>query len=264
MLCEIAPDRLHHVFWQHWDPRHPLYEAGNKYETTFQDYYRFLDVEVGKLLEVLPEDAITIVMSDHGARPMMGGFCFNDWLAREGYLALAAQPSHVMPIKDVAIDWSQTVAWGDGGYYGRLFLNVRGREPEGIVEPSRYEEVRDELTARLEAAPGPDGTPLGTTVLKPQDVYPEVRGVAPDLIVYFGDLAWRSVGSVGNRSIYTYENDTGPDGANHDRAGVWAMAGLPGQATGEVTGLNLVDVGPSILSMFGIDAPEGVVGRSFL
>ncbi len=101
-------------------------------------------------------------------------------------------------------------------------------------------------------------------MLKPQDVYPEVRGVAPDLIVYFGDLAWRSVGSVGNRSIYTYENDTGPDGANHDRDGVWAMAGLPGQATGEVTGLNLVDVGPSILSLYGIDAPEGAVGRSFL
>ena len=37
------------------------------------------------------------------------------------------------------------------------------------------------------------------------------------------------------------------------------MAGLPGQATGEVTGLNLVDVGPSILSLYGIDAPEGVV-----
>ena len=264
MLCEIAPDRLHHVFWKHLDPQHPLYEAGNQYETAFQDYYRFLDVEVGKLLEVLPEDAITIVMSDHGARPMMGGFCFNDWLAREGYLALAAQPSHVMPIKDVAIDWGQTVAWGDGGYYGRLFLNVKGREPEGIVEPARYEEVRDELIAQLEAAPGPDGMPLGTTVLKPQDVYPEVRGVAPDLIVYFGDLAWRSVGSVGNRSIYTYENDTGPDGANHDRAGVWAMAGMPGQTTGEVTGLNLVDVGPSILSLYGIEAPEGAVGRSFL
>src|SRR5215211_6246278 len=83
MLCEIAPDRLHHVFWQHWDPRHPLYEAGNRYESAFQDYYRFLDVEVGKLLEVLPEDAITIVMSDHGARPMMGGICFNDWLIKE-------------------------------------------------------------------------------------------------------------------------------------------------------------------------------------
>jgi predicted AlkP superfamily phosphohydrolase/phosphomutase len=264
MLCEIAPDRLHHVFWQHWDPHHPLYEAGNKYETAFQDYYRFLDVEVGKLLEVLPEDAIRIVMSDHGARPMMGGLCFNDWLIQEGYLALESQPSDVIPIKEAAIDWNRTVAWGDGGYYGRLFLNVKGREPQGTLGPARYEEMRDELIAKLEAAPGPDGTPLGTKVLKPQDVYPEVRGVAPDLIVYFGDRAWRSVGSVGNRSIYTHENDTGPDGANHDRNGVWVMAGLPGQATGEVTGLNLVDVGPSILSMDGIDAPEGAVGRSFL
>ena len=50
MMCEMAPDRLHHVFWQYYDPRHPLYVAGNKYETAFQDYYRFLDDEVGTLL----------------------------------------------------------------------------------------------------------------------------------------------------------------------------------------------------------------------
>ena len=264
MLCEIAPDRLHHVFWQHWDPTHPLYEPGNKYESAFQDYYRFLDDQIGSLLDVLPDDAITIVMSDHGARPMMGGICFNDWLIREQYLAVEAWPSHVVPFRDVAIDWSRTIAWGDGGYYGRLFLNVKGREPDGIVEPARYEEVRQELTDKLEAMTDPDGRPLGTKVLKPQDVYPEVRGVAPDLIVYFADLAWRSVGSVGNRSIYTYENDTGPDGANHDRMGVFAMAGLPGQATGEVSNLSLVDVGPSILSVYGMAAPEGAVGRSFL
>ena len=74
-------------------------------------------------------------------------------------------------------------------------------------------------------------------MLKPQDVYPEVRGVAPDLIVYFGDLAWRSVGSVGNPSLYTYENDTGPDGANHDRDGIFVDdAACPGQPTGRSTG----------------------------
>jgi predicted AlkP superfamily phosphohydrolase/phosphomutase len=264
MLCEIAPDRLHHVFWQHWDPTHPLYQPGNKYEGAFQDYYRFLDRQVGSLLEVLPDDAVTIVMSDHGARPMMGGLCFNDWLIQEGYLALETAPTQVIPIKEAKIDWPRTTAWGDGGYYGRLFLNVKGREPQGIIEPARYEAVRDELIAKLEAAPGPDGEPLGTRVFKPQDVYPDVKGVAPDLIVYFGDLGWRSVGSVGNPSIYTYENDTGPDGANHDRAGVFAMAGLPGQQTGEVNGLNLVDVGPSILKLYGIETPEGAVGRSFL
>jgi predicted AlkP superfamily phosphohydrolase/phosphomutase len=264
MVCEIALDRLHHVFWQHYDPRHPLYEAGSKYETAFQDYYRFLDREVGMFLDELPDDAITIVMSDHGARPMMGGLCFNDWLRQEGYLAMSEPVAGPMPIKDAPIDWSRSIAWGDGGYYGRLFLNVKGREPQGILDPSRYEATRDELIAKLEAAPGPDGEPLGTKVYKPQDVYTDVKGVAPDLIVYFGDLGWRSVGSVGNPSLYTYENDTGPDGANHDRDGIFAMTGLAGQPEGRVEGMSLVDVGPTILKLYEIDAPEGAVGRSFL
>jgi predicted AlkP superfamily phosphohydrolase/phosphomutase len=264
MLCDIAPDRLHHVFWQYYDPRHPLYEPGNKYEGIFQDYYRMLDREVASFLELVPDNAVTIVMSDHGARPMMGGLCFNDWLIAEGYLALEDPVSRPTPIKDVSIDWLKTIAWADGGYYGRLFLNVKGREPKGVVEPTNYEAVRDELIAKLEAAPGPDGEPLGTRVIKPQDVYPEVRGVAPDLIVYFGDLEWRSVGSVGNTSIYTYENDTGPDGANHDRDGVLIVTGAPGQPSGRVDGLNLVDVGPTILSLYGIDGADGPGGRSFL
>jgi predicted AlkP superfamily phosphohydrolase/phosphomutase len=135
------------------------------------------------------------------------------------------------------------------------------------VEPADYEKTRDEMIERLEAMTGPDGEHLGTKVIRPQDVYTEVRGVAPDLIVYFGDLAWRSVGAVAANQVggvFTYENDTGPDGANHDRTGVFVMNGLPGQRTGSVEGMNLVDVGPTILSLYDIDAPAGAVGRSFL
>ena len=264
MLVEMGADRLHHVFWQYFDPAHPKYEAGNPFETAFQEYYRFLDKEVGALIETLPDDTVIMLASDHGARPMIGGVQFNEWLLKEGYLSFTEPVTTATPIAKAPIDWSRTVAWGDGGYYGRCFLNVRGREPQGIVDPERYEEVRDELKSKLEAMPGPDGVPLGTRVIKPQDAYPEVRGVAPDLIVYFGDLEWRSVGQVGTGEIFTYENDTGPDGANHDRTGVFVMAGLPGQRTGRVDGLSLVDVGPSILSLYGIPAPEGAVGRSFL
>jgi predicted AlkP superfamily phosphohydrolase/phosphomutase len=207
---------------------------------------------------------ITIAMSDHGARPMMGGLCFNDWLIREGYLVLKEPITEITPIATAPIDWSRTTAWGDGGYYGRLFLNVKGREPMGIVEPSEVETVRNEMIAKLQALPGPDGLPMGTTIHKPEEVYTEVRGVAPDLIVYFGDLDWRSVGSIGNPSIYTFENDTGTDGANHDRTAFFSMMNLPGQPLGRVEGMNLVDVGPSILKLYDIEAPEGVVGRSFL
>ena len=263
MMVEMGMDRLHHVFWHYFDPKHPLHKPGNPFEDAFQRYYRSVDDEVGALLDVLPEDAITIVMSDHGARPMMGGICFNDWLIQNGYLTLKEPASQPTPIAAAPIDWSRTMAWGDGGYYGRLFLNVAGREPQGVIEPSQYATVRDELAAKLESMPGPDGERLGTKVLKPQDVYPEVRGVAPDLLVYFGDLAWRSVGTVGNPSIYTLENDIGPDGANHDRTGVFAMKGAPDQPTGNVEGLKLVDVGPTIVSLFGIDALEGDT-RSFV
>src|SRR5207253_1047611 len=142
--------------------------------------------------------------------------------------------------------------------------NMRGREPNGIVDPSRYEDTRNELIAALESMSDPNGEPLGTRVIKPQDVYPEVRGVAPDLIVYFGDLEWRSVGQVGTGEVFTYENDTGPDGANHDRTGVFAMAGLPGQPLGPQEGLSLLDVGPTILSLYGVEPPEGTIGRSML
>jgi predicted AlkP superfamily phosphohydrolase/phosphomutase len=263
-MVEMGTDRIQHVFWHFFDPKHRLYEPGNKYESAFTDYYRYVDREVGSLLEVLPDDAITILMSDHGARAMAGGICFNDWLVENGYLTLAEPLEKVVPIAKAPIDWSRTVAWGDGGYYGRLFLNVKGREPNGVIEPARYEEVRSELIDKLEAMNGPDGEPLGTKVFRPEDVYPDVRGVAPDLIVYFGDLEWRSVGSIGNRSVYTYENDTGPDGANHDKTGVFALANAPHQPSGRTDGLNLVDVGPTIMSLFGVDIPEDAVGRSFL
>jgi len=264
MLVEMGPDRLHHVFWQHVDPKHPKYVAGNPFESAFRDYYRALDMEVGALLEALPDDAVVILMSDHGARRMDGGVRFNEWLHREGYLSFTDTPDVPTAIGKAPIDWSKTAAWGDGGYYGRLFLNLKGREPQGTIEPADYERVRDELIQALETMPGPNGDPLGTKVYKPQDVYPEVRGVAPDLIVYFGDLEWRSVGQVGTGEVFTYENDTGPDGANHDRTGVFAMAGLPGQPLGRQEGLGLLDVGPSILSLYGVEPPEGSIGRSFL
>jgi len=264
MMVEMGVDRLEHVFWQCWDPRHPKYEPGNPYESAFQDYFRYLDSEVGSLVELIPDDAVTIVMSDHGARRMEGGVCINDWLMREGYLKMTEELDAVTRIAKAPIDWSRTVAWGDGGYYGRLFLNVKGREPQGVVEPERYEDVRNELIAALEAQLGPDGEPLGTKVFKPEDVYHDVRGVAPDLIVYFGDLDWRSVGTVGNPEVFTHENDTGPDGANHDRTGIFVMTGAPGQPVGEVEGLDLIDVGPTIMNMFDIQTPEGATGRSFL
>jgi predicted AlkP superfamily phosphohydrolase/phosphomutase len=75
------------------------------------------------------------------------------------------------------------------------------------------------------------------------------------------------VGTLGMADIdgvFTYENDTGPDGANHDRKGVFALSGLEGQATGPMEGLDLVDVGPTLMKLYGLPEPEGLQGRSIL
>ncbi len=89
------------------------------------------------------------------------------------------------------------------------------------MDPADYERVRDELKAKLEVTVDHRGQPLGTVVRKPQEIYREVRNIPPDLIVYLGNLAWRSVGSVGLGRVHTFENDTGPDDANHDWDGIF-------------------------------------------
>jgi predicted AlkP superfamily phosphohydrolase/phosphomutase len=194
---------------------------------------------------------------------MDGGICFNEWLIREGYLALAGTPEKPTAIDKVGIDWSRTQAWGDGGYYGRLFMNVKGREPRGMVPAGDYAKVRDELVQRIAAITDPDGRNLGCRAFKPEELYRTVGGVAPDLIVYFGDLHWRSVGSVGMGGVYTFDNDTGPDDANHAQHGIFILwnGGVKANGGARLDGLQLMDVAPTLLNLQGLPVPKEMEGK---
>ena len=156
------------------------------------------------------------------------------------------------------------MAWGEGGYYSRVVLNVKGREPEGIVDPEDYERVRRDLAARLAAIPDEQGRDIGTVVYLPEEVYPQVSGIAPDLIVHFGDLFWRSVGTVGgSEGVHTFENDTGPDDANHAQDGLFVAAG-PGIAPGTHLDANLLDIAPTVLELMEIAPTADMRGRSLV
>ncbi|HSD78947.1 MAG TPA: alkaline phosphatase family protein, partial [Solirubrobacteraceae bacterium] len=231
MMVEIGLDRLHHAFWRFMDPEHPRHEPGHRYRDVIRSYYAYLDDEIGELLERFDDDDAVMVVSDHGARPMHGAICVNEWLAQEGYLALRTAPDGATAFRDADVDWSRTRAWGEGGYYCRLCLNIRGREPQGVVDPADADALLDELAARLEALGGPDGSPIGTRAFRPAELWREQRGIPPDLVVYFGDLGWRSNGSLGHGRHWTFDNDTGPDDANHDRDGIWIVNG-PGVPAG--------------------------------
>src|SRR5205814_9829537 len=102
-----------------------------------------------KLLAFADDATAVLVVSDHGAKRMDGGICVNEWLIANGYLSLAEKPASPVPLSKAKVDWSRTKAWGEGGYYARVFLNVAGREPNGTVAPEDYEKVREELAAGL-------------------------------------------------------------------------------------------------------------------
>jgi predicted AlkP superfamily phosphohydrolase/phosphomutase len=263
-MVEMGTDRMHHGFWKYMDPEHRKHEPGSPYEQAILDYYRHVDGLVARLLEHADEDTVVLVVSDHGAKRLDGGIRVNEWLRREGLLETLREPTETSSLEAVGIDWSRTVAWGEGGYYARIFLNVQGREPEGIVPPEDYERVRDDLARRIEAIPDDAGRPLATRAYRPEDVYADVNGVAPDLIVHFGDLLWRSVGTIGgDEGVHTFENDTGPDDANHAQDGLLIMAG-PGVEPGIRHGMHLLDVAPTVLGLFGLGVPAAMRGRSLL
>ena len=263
MMVDMGIDRIQHAFWKYMDPSHPKHEPGHRFEHAIHDYYVHVDGRIAELLEVVEDDTIVLVVSDHGARTMAGGICINEWLIEEGYLVLKDRPGRISTLEECEIDWSRTRAWAAGGYYGRLFLNVRGREPEGIIDAADYERVRDEIAARLATITDPDGRTIGTEAFKPEELYREVNNVPPDLIVYFGALEWRSVGSVGFDSIWTFENDTGPDEANHAQHGIFIYHDPSAPRAGADLGtIEIYDIAPTLLKLLGERAPDGIRGRA--
>lgn len=262
IVVEMGIDRIHHAFWRFFDKTHRLYEPGNKYESAVFDYYSLIDREIGRTIDGLSDTSVMVV-SDHGAKAMVGAICINEWFQREGYLTLKEKPAARTRLKPDMIDWKNTTAWGEGGYYSRVFLNVEGREPQGRIPRGEYEAFRTELIGKLEAIEDEEGRCINTKAYRPEDIYREVRNIPPDLVVHLGDLDWRSAGSVGVGSIHLFENDTGPDDANHAQDGIFIWD-RPADEADVPEVASIYDVAPSVLKFFNLDVPEEMIGRPLL
>jgi predicted AlkP superfamily phosphohydrolase/phosphomutase len=260
MMVEIGVDRLGHAFWKYFDPEHPGYVPDNPYESVADEYYELIDERLGELMELL-EDAVFLVVSDHGSKAMHGAFCINEWLIERGYLALNMEPEGVVALDKASVDWSRTKAWGWGGYYARIFLNVEGRESEGVIPQGDYEQARAELAEELQEITHPDGREMEVRVFRPEDLYSACLGNPPDLMVYFDDLHWRSAGTIGHDGLYLSENDTGPDDSVHAMDGIFVLFDPTRRYGQSVTGLSLLDVAPTVLELMGVPVPEGMEGH---
>jgi len=261
MFVEIGLDRIHHAFWKYYDKEHHLYEPGNKFEDAIPNYYEYIDKKLGEILEILPKETLVLVVSDHGVKRMKGAFCINEWLIEEGLLTLKSTPEKAISIEKADVDWTRTKVWAWGGYYSRVYLNIDGREPGGIVPAEDYESFRDEIAERIKNIKGPNGETLNNLVHKPEDLYGDWKDDYPDLMVFFDDLYWRTAGTIGHNTKYLFENDTGSDDAVHDWHGVF-VAKIPGKKLGsKLEGLNIQDVAPTLLKYFDLPIPKDIDGK---
>ncbi|MCA9601529.1 MAG: alkaline phosphatase family protein [Polyangiales bacterium] len=261
-FVDIGVDRFQHVFFEHMDPTHPRHDPTSPWNAEGERYFAHLDRKLGELLEVVGADTHVFVVSDHGARPLQGSVRINQWLVDNGWLALKDRPAPNHAVTPEHIDWRNTRAWGEGGYYARVWLNVAGREPEGTIAPGDFERTRDALRRELLTIETPTTT-APHRILAPDECFRAARGVPPDLMVFFGNLALRSLGTLGAGEVFTTENDRGADACNHDWDGMFVAAGPKLTARGPFDGASLFDVGATLASIFDVTRPTGTLGQDW-
>lgn len=144
-----TPDRVQHMFFRYLDPAHPAHAAnGNsigKYKDAIEKLYVEMDRIVGKTMRHIDQETVLFVLSDHGFKSFRRGVNLNAWLEREGYLAVKEGARDEGYLRDV--DWSRTRAYSFG--LTGIYLNVKGRESEGIVPRSEADRLSEEIAAKI-------------------------------------------------------------------------------------------------------------------
>jgi predicted AlkP superfamily phosphohydrolase/phosphomutase len=270
IAVEMGIDRLHHGFWAYCFEDHRLYDDANEFKNVIFEYYQYIDKKLAELIELFDDDTELIISSDHGAKNLKGTFCINDWLVENGYLKFKSEITEKTKFKVEDVDWDNTTAWGDGGYYGKICFNVKGREKFGNISKDRVQELKVKLTAELSTLEDPEGNEVKSRIIDTEELYHEVNGCPPDLIILVGNLDWRVTNSVGNRELFIYES-THIDNSNHDMNGIVIYSKTPRSALEPQEPLeidmdslkkySITDITPTVLNRLKIEIPQDLYGK---
>lgn len=257
-----STDQIPHMFWRSMDPRHPAHDPSDRFGGVIEDTYRKMDDILGSVLARIDGNTTLIILSDHGFAPYYRSFNLNTWLLKEGYIVLKGSKKGEEFLGNV--DWSKTRAYGLG--FNSLYLNVRGRERNGIVRPgaeseSLAREISDKLTSLTDPV---TKKRIVTKVYRSATVYTgEYAGKAPELIVGYNS---------GYRASWETVLGGFPDDLLADNRGKWSGDHLidhtlvPGVllSNRKIRSENpaLYDLAPTILGEFGIAKKKWMVGSS--
>lgn len=256
-----------HMFWRAADPKSPIYspQLAEKYGHVIEDSYREMDAMLGEILKVADIDTTVLVVSDHGFAPFRRSFNLNTWLVENGYLILreGAQPGPGTNIF-ADVDWSKTRAYGLG--LNGLYLNLRGREKNGIVNPGTEARALEiEIVAKLTAERDPkDKQQIITRVDRASVAYsgPE-SALAPDMIVGYNRgfrIGWSSV--LGGIPTQVLEDNTDPWSGDHCIDYTQVPGVVLSNRRIQATRPALTDIAPTILAEFGIARPATMQGHN--
>jgi predicted AlkP superfamily phosphohydrolase/phosphomutase len=259
-------DRLQHMFYRYLEADHPANRGRDieTYKDVILDMYRRCDAMIGRVRERLKPGDHFMVMSDHGFSSFRRGVNLNTWLQEQGLLHLAPGDRSGDWFENV--DWSRTHAYAFG--LGGIYVNQKGREAQGIVEPGEETEalkrrIIEGLNGLPDAEAGDDAIAI-TEVFDNRVVHPTgpYRDNGPDLIVGYNRgyrASWEgAVGRVTEAVIVDNDKAWSGDHCIDPRQvpGVlFSTRPMPDDDPG------IGDLAPTILTQFGVDPPEHMTGR---
>ncbi len=259
-----APDQSCHVLWRCFDEHSPNHaEADPDVRGRVRELYVALDGALGRALDTVGQQTLVMVVSDHGFAPFYRSVHVNAWLRQEGYLVLkdGVEPGTTELL--AGIDWARTRAYAIG--INGLYLNQRGRERDGIVEPgAEREALLQELVTKLEAAvdPARPGQPI-RHAYRADQVYAETwRGRGPDLVLGY-ERGWRgsNESALGEVPAEVFADNLMKWSGDHCMAADVVPGTVISSRPFVQAGPGLEDLAPTILGLFGLDPLPGMTGR---
>ena len=263
-----TPDRLAHMFWRFTEPDHPSNrgEDVSQYARVIEEHYRECDEIIGEAMKHIDNETLFIVLSDHGMNSFQRGLNLNTWLFDNGFLALKAgsKPGDGGDFFH-NVDWDRTKAYAMG--LGCIFLNLKGRESNGILNAEDAESVREGIVSGLTGLADPARSAVAVrSVVRREQVYSgPYLSEAPDLLVNFSEgyrVSWDT--PLGGVPQGLFADNHKKWGGDHviDPAlvpGILFMnkkfnAGAPG----------LVDLAPTILNALGVAKNAEMEGSDLL
>jgi predicted AlkP superfamily phosphohydrolase/phosphomutase len=266
-----TPDRIQHLFWRFRNAGHPANRGkplNPQFADVIDDAYRRCDAIVGKALDYSDEETLFIALSDHGFDNFERGVHVNRWLLDNGYLSLklGTRPGEEAGDFLRNVDWDQTQAYAIG--LSGIYLNLKGREAHGIVNPEDADSVKSLLVQGLTGLGDPERqNDVAIRRVQPREaVYQGTHvGEAPDLLVDFAPgyrISWSS--SMGGVGECQFEDNTKKWSGDHiiDPDCVPGVLFMNRPFRGE--GARLLDLAPSILAALGVTRGPAMEGESLL